>query len=105
MNWRKSNICQLCGKAAEVVFQMPRFPLTECYEPWAEKFEDRGYYDQAFIYCEPCNHGQLETVIEPKILYGEGYRTKTGSSIGSRVAVNNFSAFIKEYANLLRRQV
>ena len=94
---KKSNECPLCYKPMERLIDLPSYPLTELYEPWSETFQKgRGLADQGFLYCEPCNHGKLETIIQPERLYGEGYRTKSAASIGSRTALKNFHAFIGE---------
>ncbi len=101
---KKSNICPICERAMERVIDMPRYPLTELYEPWSESFtEGRAVADQAFLFCSGCNHGKLEAVIPPEDLYGAGYRTKSAASIGSRTAIKNFSAFIYEHLSPDRR--
>lgn len=85
--------CPICAQAMERLVNLPRFPLTEKYEPWAEDFEEgRGFADQAFMYCEDCSHGALETVVPD--LYGGDYRTSTGKSEGALQAVKRFAEFI-----------
>ena len=93
---KKSNECPVCGGAMEALIDLPRYPLTEMYEPWTPKSEaGRGLVDQAFLFCEPCSHGKLETVVPPSILYGPGYRTRTAASGGSKAAVMAFAEFVK----------
>ena len=86
--------CAICGGSLQRLIAMPRLPMTERYESIALPFRDKGYADQAFLFCAECSHGQLENVIPPAELYGVGYRTKTSASIGSRVAIRNFASFI-----------
>jgi hypothetical protein len=76
------------------LINMPRFPLTEFYEPYGPEFVDHGYYDQAFLFCERCVHGKLEAIVPPAVLYGASYRTRSAASVGSMAALVNFSAFI-----------
>ena len=80
---------------AEII-DLPRYPLTEMYEPFDENFLDLGYVDQGFLFCNPCTHGKLETVVPPEMLYGPGYRTKTAGSSGARLAVERFARFVAE---------
>lgn len=94
---KKSNECPACGKAMEEIIDLPRYPLTEHYEPFEEVFHDEGYVDQVFLFCDRCAHGKLETVVPPELLYGEGYRTLTASSLGAMRAVENFAEFVKTY--------
>lgn len=75
---------------------LPRFPLTEFYEPYsAEKYEPRGFVDQGLHFCPHCSHGKLFTVVPPEDLYAKDYRTKTGKSIGASHSVNSFYSFLK----------
>ena len=94
----RSNECPICRGAMARMIDMPRFPLTEMYEPYQREFVDHGYYDQAFLYCERCVHGKLEAIVPPAVLYGPGYRTRSAASIGSKAAVERFARFIQETA-------
>ena len=98
---KKSNECPVCGGAMEALIDLPRYPLTEMYEQWTPQYEaGRGLVDQAFLFCEPCSHGKLETVVPPAVLYGPGYRTRTAASSGAFVAVMGFKQFIRKHVNL-----
>ena len=78
------------------LIDLPRFPLTEMYESYGPEFVDRGYYDQAFLFCERCVHGKLEAIVPPAELYGSEYRTRSAASIGSLTALQHFSEFIQQ---------
>jgi hypothetical protein len=78
------------------LIDLPRFPLTEKYEPCTGEFVDRGYYDQGLLFCERCGHGQLEAIVPPAVLYGEDYRTRTAASSGSMAAISRFVDFVLE---------
>jgi hypothetical protein len=78
------------------IIELPQFPMTEIYEPWKEgPFTPTGFVDQAFLYCEPCSHGKLETLVPPEKLYGQGYRTETARSVGASHSVRTFFEFIR----------
>lgn len=101
---KKSNECPICRRAMERLVDLPRYPLTELYEPDEGTFHHgRGYADQALLYCQPCNHGKLETIVPPAMLYGEGYRTRTAASAGAVRAIQNFRKFVGDFADLDRR--
>lgn len=77
------------------VIDLPQFPMTEIYEPWSEgAFTPTGFVDQRLMYCEPCSHGKLETLVPPEKLYGQGYRTRTANSAGASQSVQLFHEFI-----------
>ena len=91
-----SNECPVCGEGMAKLIDLPRYPLTEMYEPWTPEFQaGRGLIDQAFLFCEACSHGKLETIVPPATLYGPEYRTRTAASAGASQAVRTFAEFIK----------
>lgn len=80
--------------------------MTEMYEPYEEEYQDgRGLVDQSFLYCEPCSHGKLGTIVPPELLYAKGYRTVTSKSVGSSHSVNSFCRFISENLDLANYDV
>lgn len=90
----RSNTCPICSRAMLPIIELPRFPVTERYEPAQGEFVDRGYFDQGFLFCEPCQHGKLAAVVPPAELYGAEYRTRSAASVGSMAAINHFASFI-----------
>lgn len=80
------------------VIDLPRFPITERYEPAQGEFVDRGYFDQGLLFCEHCAHGKLAAVVPPAELYGTEYRTRSAASVGSMAAIEHFAAFIGKTA-------
>ncbi|HLA13664.1 MAG TPA: class I SAM-dependent methyltransferase [Gemmatimonadaceae bacterium] len=97
---RQDRSCPVCGNSMRMMVDLPRYPLTEIYEPYrADTFANVGFVDQAFLFCEGCSHGKLETVISTTFLY-EHYRTATASSIGSINAIRNFQAFVVSSLNV-----
>ncbi len=98
LTYKQSNECPICSGAMEEVISLPRFPLTEMYEPYTESFEDgRGLVDQSFLYCQPCSHGKLGTIVPPETLYAGDYRTKTSNSVGASHSVSSFYAFLRNF--------
>lgn len=92
---KKTNECPVCGHGMQKVLDLPRFPLTEMYEKWRTQFaHGRGVIDQAFLLCETCSHGKLETIVPPSTLYGSTYRTKSSASEGAKAALWEFVTFI-----------
>lgn len=88
--------CPICGGGMQMLLDLPRFPITERYEPASTPFvEGRGFHDQAFHFCETCSHGRLEHIVPD--LYGTGYLTKTAKSAGAWKAVENFIWFVHEH--------
>ncbi len=88
--------CPICGGLSQRLLELPKFPITEKYEPWTPDFvPGRFLVDQAFRFCSACSHGFLETVVPN--LYGADYRTTTGRSEGATLAVKNFHAFVMEH--------
>lgn len=98
---RRDTDCPVCGRAAKKMLDLPRYPLTEIYEPYdAARFDNTGFVDQGLLFCEDCSHGKLETIISPAFLYSSNYRTSTAGSIGSMNAIRNFRAFIDDGADV-----
>ena len=90
---RRTN-CTICGtKHGAPVIKLPEFPLTEIYVT-EEVSEKIGYVDQEFHLCKTCGHGQIANVVDPDILYGNSYKTRTSTSSSAIEAVNVFLAFV-----------
>ncbi|MFC1767472.1 methyltransferase domain-containing protein [Candidatus Margulisiibacteriota bacterium] len=77
ISYKKRDNCLVCGtKHSRPIFKMSKFPLTEIY---VEKkvTEKIGFIDQEFHLCDRCGHGQISNVVDPKVLYGSCYKTRT----------------------------
>ena len=93
---KKSNECPICSGAMTQVMEFPNFPMTELYEPYnAEDFTPKGFVDQQFLYCEPCSHGKLGSIVPPEALYSKDYRTRTSSSVGASHSIQSFYSFLR----------
>jgi hypothetical protein len=88
--------CVACGgKSIFPVITLPKFPLTEFFikKKLSEKL---GFVDQQFDLCDICGHGQLRSVVDPEVLYGSNYITRTSTSASARWAINVFLDFINK---------
>ena len=74
MNIPKINInskCPICSSENKSnILELNKYPLTELFHNKKEpsNFEITSI-DQAFCFCEKCNHGFLRNVISPDFLY------------------------------------
>jgi len=94
MKTRIRERCAICGeKLEEPLIKLPNYPLTERYS----KKKSKGIYvDQGFCYCNNCGHGQLKTIIDKDILYGNyDYRTTTSTG-GGREGIKHLLQFMDE---------
>lgn len=94
IHFKRRTECVVCGaKSTEPVIDLPGFPLTEIYvdKKMSEKI---GFVDQAFHVCPRCGHGQIAHVIDPEVLYGDSYATRTSTSASARGAIDTFLEFI-----------
>ncbi|MFA5186401.1 MAG: class I SAM-dependent methyltransferase [Patescibacteria group bacterium] len=91
----KRTICAVCRHPLpDPLIELPSLPLTDILvrEPVQEAV---GFVDQTFHLCKECGHGQLGTLISPKVLYGSAYSLRTSGSRGARGANDRFLQFIR----------
>lgn len=89
----KRTRCAICqtGLGAPLI-ELPRLPITDIYVK--EKLPKMvGYADQSFHLCQECGHGQLSTMIDPGVLYGD-YALRSTRTSGSRKSNDFFISFI-----------
>lgn len=91
---KKRTHCMICGlKQSKALIDLKKLPLTEIYVK--KKVSNKlGFVDQAFHFCERCGHGQIANVIDPEVLYGNCYKTRTSTSASATAAVDMFIKFI-----------
>lgn len=92
-----SERCVVCGGGVEPVIDLPRLPLTEtyCRKPVENPLPG---IDQRLMFCPACGHGQLETQISPKVLYGANYCFRTSASATARKGTQFFLSVLDEVA-------
>ncbi len=94
ISFKKRTHCMVCGaKSSLLLIDLPRFPLTEIYvkKPVTESL---GFVDQEFCFCQKCGHGQIMNIIDPKVVYGDNYATRTSISSSAMTALDIFLDFI-----------
>jgi len=86
----------VCGtKLESSVIVLPKFPLTEVYVK-QKVSKQLGFVNQEFHFCERCGHGQIANVIDPEVLYGSCYKTRTSTSSSATAAIDIFLLFISD---------
>jgi len=86
--------CEVCEmELGAPVIYLPKFPLTEIYLKF--KVDQKiGFIDQEFHVCKNCGHGQINRIIDPNILYGHNYKTRTSTSSSAIGAIDVFLLFV-----------
>lgn len=88
--------CVICAKKlSDPVIVLPKFPITEIFVQ-DRPMQKLGFVDQEFYFCSRCGHGQLKYLIDPNILYGNTYKTRTSSSLSAVPAIDVFLAFMAD---------
>lgn len=76
----KEKSCVVCGQQHLLsLIGLPQLPLTGLYVN-EKPIQTLQGFDQQFLFCPKCLHGQLETVLSPKLLYGSDYSFRTSVS-------------------------
>lgn len=76
----QSNNCHVCGSDhLEIVFEAPAMPLTGIYLKKGTS-ETLPTFDQSFMFCPECGHGQLRNLIASSVLYDDTYTHRTSTS-------------------------
>ena len=91
--------CDICSsKKLKKVFGMRNFPLTGVYIKKKQKLKN---FDNEFLICEKCNHGQLRNQINPKFLYQKTYTHRTSKS---PLAVHINDDFYDKLKNIIKNK-
>ena len=78
IDYKSLKKCDICdSKKLKKIFGMKKFPLTGFY---IKKNQKLKHFDNDFLICQNCNHGQLKNQINPKYLYQETYTHRTSKS-------------------------
>lgn len=89
--------CAICDATLDEAIGLPALPMTDtyCREPMEPII---SAVDQCLLYCEACGHGQLETLVAPKVLYGTNYGFRTSASATARKGTEFFLAMLDDLA-------
>ncbi len=96
INYDSVHTCTACGyDSLKNVIDLPLLPITGIYVK--QRMVDRiGNIDQTLCLCDRCGHVQLKNFIDPKIIYGGDYYTRTNLSLSARNANDVFLKFIRK---------
>ncbi len=89
--------CAVCESARlETVLDLPGLPLTGRFSraPWM--IRPKGF-DQKFLFCPRCQHGQLAFQIHPDELYNNQYYFRTSTSENARRGTAFFLNTLNEF--------
>ena len=88
--------CDVCRtKNQELIFKINKFPLTGIY---SKKGVSLKKFDNQFLICKKCGHGQLKNQVDPIYLYQKQYAHRTSKS---PLAVQMNNDFKKKLFNII----
>lgn len=91
--------CPVCGSPAERALSLPGYPLTEILLVAGEERGDVTR-DQFVATCCTCSHTFLEVMLDPILLYGDSYLTKSAASGAAIAAIDRFIGFVTNNVEL-----
>ncbi len=96
MEMRLIKNCGVCEKGPlTLLWDLPRFPLTEKFGPFDPSKELS--FDQKLLFCEECGHVQLGNQLSPHLLYTPSeYSFRTSQSKTARSGTELFFSFFNK---------
>lgn len=86
--------CPICDGVAQVVAQMPDYPITEIYKDYGSNdYIGPRNAHQSLRYCEGCQHLFIGEHLPRDFLYAH-YVTESSASRGAQIALDHFYDFI-----------
>ena len=86
--------CPVCGSTAEIIAEMPDYPITEVFKPYgSDDYRGPSGADQRLLCCAACQHLFLGVQLPRNFIYSH-YVTESSASQGAQIALNNFHAFV-----------
>ncbi len=96
-DYRVIEECNVCGEHDfDIIFSSKDMPLTGLYVPKDVQDSLRAY-DQEFLICKCCGHGQLKNIIDPAILYDDTYTHRSSESPISTAGNEFFYEYITSH--------
>lgn len=89
-----SDCCEICAGPVNSAIDLPNLPVTGIYSKSGPDPSFRSF-DQEFLLCNQCGHGQLKYSIDPSYLYGSTYGFRTSKSDTASSGSIFFSNYIK----------
>lgn len=94
----ETGACAVCGNPnLAQVMNLPNFPITGVFVTESSPGPREGY-DQSLQQCGECGHAQLERILPPSSLYGDGYAHRSSASHLTPTAFR----FVLEYLGNIR---
>lgn len=90
-----SDTCAICNSSLEAVIDLPHLPLTGVYTEKSQSIQLKSF-DQAFMMCNRCGHGQLQQIIDQDYLYGQTYGFRTSISKTATTGALFFAKYLKK---------
>ncbi len=87
--------CLCCHKKLIKVIDLPKFPITEFYIHCSQKTDKNYLVNQAYLYCNKCNHMTISKTLDPKFIYSN-YTAVSSQSNGASKCLKNFYFFFKK---------
>lgn len=85
--------CVICGGNVEAIWDLPKLPLTGIYFDKYVESPDNYLFNQRLQLCKNCDFLQLETQVDPTLLYQETY-----SHLSSKSCISaSGNTFLREY--------
>jgi len=98
INRDEINNCPCCEKQANVLLDLPSYPITEFFTENINNKSLEGFYDQTLLFCDSCHHLFLKNILDPKIIYNN-YLTTSNSSKGAIDCLIDLQNFISKNIN------
>lgn len=95
ISFKINKFCLSCHKKLKKVIELPKFPITEFYIRSNQKINKDYLINQAYLYCNNCNHMTIRKTIDPKFIYSN-YTTISSQSHGASECLKNFYFFFKK---------
>ena len=85
-NYKKIKECRLCGsKKLSIVLPLNKSPLCDAYLKNKRK---QQFYDLKLCLCDSCKFVQIDTVVDPKIIYRDYIYVTTSTTLISHFKLN-----------------
>jgi hypothetical protein len=95
IKFKINKFCLCCHKKLKKIIELPKFPITEFYIHSSKKVNKDYLINQAYLYCNNCNHMTISKTLDPKFIYSN-YTTVSSQSKGASQCLKNFYSFFKK---------
>ena len=96
---KTQNTCIVCGHDCAHGIDLSSYPITELYEDFSKPYNKHGLFDQRFSYCDDCDHGFLQSILDVGFIY-QNYMTLSTGSCGAEKCLFNFHQYIQKHVEI-----